>query len=72
MLRPGDEWMGLPEAAEYLGMSARTLSRFAYADQLRAFKAGRTLRFRRSDVDAYIRSCRVNPGDLGHLYPQTD
>ena len=39
---------------------------------LPAYKIGRVLRLRRHEVDAFIESCRVKPGDLTHLLPRRD
>jgi hypothetical protein len=36
-----------------------------------AYKLGRVMRIRRSDLDAFLESVRVKPGDLKHLLPGT-
>lgn len=64
-------WLSTPAAAERLGITPRTLYRFIDEGQLPAFKFGRVIRLKKTDVDAYIESCRVKPGSMSHLYPET-
>ncbi len=64
-------WLSTPLAAERLGITTRTLYRFIDEGQLPAYKFGRVIRLKRSDVDSYIDSCRVEPGSMSHLYPET-
>jgi putative molybdopterin biosynthesis protein len=63
-------WLGTKEAASHLGITARTLYRLIDAGDIPAYKLGRVLRIKRSDVEAFLRSVRVQPGDLEHLYPE--
>ncbi|MEZ5165739.1 MAG: helix-turn-helix domain-containing protein [Acidimicrobiales bacterium] len=63
-------WLSTPAAAERLGITARTLYRFIDEGQLPAYKFGRVIRLKQTDVDAYIESCRVEPGSMSHLYPE--
>jgi excisionase family DNA binding protein len=60
-------WMNTDEAAAHVGVTPRTLYRFVNDGELQAFKLGRVLRFRRTDVDAFLETKRVQPGDLEHL-----
>ncbi|MGI8793646.1 MAG: helix-turn-helix domain-containing protein [Acidimicrobiales bacterium] len=62
-------WMGTPEAAEYLGVVLRTLYRLIDKDEIPAFKVGRVIRVKQADLDAFLETNRVKPGDLKHLYP---
>lgn len=62
-------WLSTKEAAERLGVTPRTLYRFIDSGDLAAFRMGRVIRLKLADVDAYIESCRVQPGTLEHLYP---
>ncbi len=64
-------WLSTPAAAERLGITPRTLYRFIDEGQLPAFKFGRVIRLKQEDVDVYIESCRVEPGTMAHLYPET-
>ncbi len=65
------EWLSTPAAAERIGVTPRTLYRFIDEGQLPAFKFGRVIRLKKADVDTYIESCRVEPGSMSHLYPET-
>ena len=64
-------WLSTPGAAERLGITPRTLYRFIDEGQVAAYKFGRVIRLKQDDVDAYIESCRVAPGSMSHLYPDT-
>ncbi len=64
-------WLSTPAAAERLGITPRTLYRFIDEGQLPAYKFGRVIRLKHTDVDSYIDSCRVEPGSMSHLYPET-
>lgn len=65
----GDRWMGVPETAAYLGVIQRTVYRLINTEKIPAYKIGRVIRLKREDVDAWLESRRVHPGDLDHLYP---
>ncbi len=58
-----------PGAAEYLGVTLRTVYKFVDQGDIPAYKLGRVFRIRRSDLDDFLERCRVQPGELGHLYP---
>ena len=62
-------WLGAPEAARYLGINLRTLYRLIDGGELAAFRFGRVLRLRQTDIDDFIERSRVTPGSLSHLYP---
>jgi excisionase family DNA binding protein len=64
------QWMGTHEAARYLGITPRTLYRFINDGALPAFKMGRVIRLRQSDLDDFIESTRIPPGSLEHLTPE--
>ncbi len=63
-------WVSTKAAAEYLGITPRTLYRLVDEGQLPAYKFGRVLRLKQADVDAFVESARVEPGTLKHLYPE--
>lgn len=65
------EWLGTKEASDRLGITLRTLYRLIDEGQVPAFKFGRVIRLRSADVDAFIESARVEPGNLTHLYPES-
>ncbi|HVM21481.1 MAG TPA: helix-turn-helix domain-containing protein [Egibacteraceae bacterium] len=64
------QWMSSQAAADHLGITTRTLYRLVDEGQLPAYKIGRVLRLQRTDVEAFIKSARVEPGSLRHLYPE--
>jgi excisionase family DNA binding protein len=63
-------WLSTKEAAERLGVTLRSLYRFIDEGGLTAYKFGRVIRLKESDVDAFIESSRIVPGSLEHLYPE--
>jgi excisionase family DNA binding protein len=63
-------WLGTQEAARHLGITTRTLYRLIDEGQIAAYKLGRVLRLKLTDVDAFLEASRVQPGDLEHLYPE--
>ena len=63
-------WLSTAEAAKRLGVTSRTLYRFIDEDQLAAYRFGRVIRLKQSDVDQFIETCRIEPGSLEHLYPE--
>lgn len=63
------EWLGTKDAASRLGVTLRSLYRFIDEGDLAAYKFGRVIRLKQSDVDRYMESCRIQPGQLEHLYP---
>lgn len=65
-------WVGTTTAAAYLGVVPRTLYRMIDEDRIPAYKMGRVIRLKRSDLDAYLASHRIQPGSLEHLYPHGD
>jgi excisionase family DNA binding protein len=65
----GHAWLGTKDAAARLGVTLRSLYRFIDEGDLAAYKFGRVIRLREEDVDHYMESCRIQPGELEHLYP---
>jgi excisionase family DNA binding protein len=63
-------WLSTKETAERLGITLRTLYRFIDEGQLTAYRMGRVIRVKQSDVDAFIEAARIRPGTLEHLYPE--
>ena len=63
-------WMSTKEAAEYLGITLRSLYRFIDEGSLPAYKFGRVIRLKAEDVERFIEACRITPGSLEHLYPE--
>ncbi len=48
-----EEYLTVPEVAELLKLSAKSVYRLAQKGDLPGFKAGGTWRFRRRDIDAW-------------------
>ena len=65
-------WLSTKAAAERLGVTPRTLYRFIDESQLPGYRFGRVIRLQQADVDAFIASCRIEPGSLEHLYPEVN
>ena len=65
------QWMSTAEAARRLGITPRTLYRFIDEGQLPAYRFGRVIRLKAQEVDTFIDACRIEPGTLEHLYPDT-
>lgn len=64
-------WLSTAEAAYRLGITPRTLYRFIDEGQLPAYRFGRVIRLKEDEVDSFIETCRIEPGSLEHLYPET-
>jgi len=56
--------MSTDEAARYLGIVPRTLRSFVERGEVPAFRLGRVLRYRVTDLDDYLESVRVRTGDI--------
>jgi excisionase family DNA binding protein len=65
----GTGWLGTKEAAARMGITLRSLYRFIDEGDLTAYKFGRVIRLKEDDVAHFIQSCRIQPGQLEHLYP---
>jgi excisionase family DNA binding protein len=61
------QWMSSGEAADFLGVGLRTLYKFIDDGKLPGYRMGRVIRLKRSEVEAFIDSCRIEPGTLEHL-----
>jgi excisionase family DNA binding protein len=64
-------WLSTGEAADRLGITPRTLYRFIDEGQVAAYRFGRVIRLKATDVDTFIDACRIEPGTLEHLYPDS-
>ncbi|HVF73954.1 MAG TPA: helix-turn-helix domain-containing protein [Acidimicrobiales bacterium] len=67
---PESRWLSTAEASERLGVTLRTLYRLVDEGRLPAYKIGRVIRIKEDDVASFIESVRIQPGSLGHLYPE--
>jgi len=64
------QWMSTKDAADYLGVTLRSLYRFIDEGALAAYKFGRVIRLKKTDVERFIEASRIEPGSLEHLYPE--
>lgn len=65
------EWLSTQEASRRLGITTRTLYRFVDQGELPAYRMGRVIRLKATDVATFIEGSRIEPGTLEHLYPDT-
>ena len=62
------ELMALPQVAQYLGLSERTIYLWAQQGRLPAFKLGSAWRFRKSEVDGWLETQRTGPEPVTPSY----
>lgn len=60
-------WLSVQRAAAELEVTTRTIYRFINDGKLPAYRIGRVYRIRRADLDAFLVSAALQPGDLDHL-----
>ena len=65
------DWLSTQEASRRLGVTTRTLYRFVDQGDIPAYRMGRVIRLKATDVDVFIEGSRIEPGSLEHLYPDT-
>ena len=58
------EWLSSKESARRLGITPRTLYRFIEDGKIPAYRFGRVIRLKESEVAEFIDSCRIAPGTL--------
>ena len=58
------EWLSTQEAARRLGITTRTLYRFVDQGELPAYRMGRVIRLKATDIDTFIDGSRIEPGTL--------
>ena len=64
---PAARWLSVQAAAAELEVTTRTIYRFINDGKLAAYRIGRVYRIMRSDLEAFLRSAALQPGDLSHL-----
>jgi excisionase family DNA binding protein len=62
-------WLNTAETARRLGVTPRTLYRFIDEGQLPAYRFGRVIRLKETEVEEFIERCRITPGTLDSRYP---
>ena len=60
----GIVWLNTAETARRLGVTPRTLYRFIHEGQLPAYRFGRVIRLKETEVEEFIDACRISPGTL--------
>ena len=65
-------WLSTAEAANRLGITPRTLYRFIDEGQLPAYRFGRVIRLKETEVEEFIDHCRITPGTLDNRYGAED
>ena len=68
----GVTWLSSSEAAKRLGVTTRTLYRLIDEGFLSGFRFGRVIRLKEEDVNKYAEGSRIQPGDLKHLYQESE
>ncbi len=61
-------WLNTAETARRLGVTPRTLYRFIDEGQLPAYRFGRVIRLKETEVEEFIDRCRITPGTLDNRY----
>jgi excisionase family DNA binding protein len=64
----GIVWLNTAETARRLGVTPRTLYRFIDDGQLPAYRFGRVIRLKETEVEEFIDNCRIQPGTLDSAY----
>src|SRR5664279_3146532 len=62
-------WLNTAETARRLGVTPRTLYRFIDEGQLPAYRFGRVIRLKETEVEEFIERCRTPPATLVSRYP---
>lgn len=70
MTQADGDWLSTKEAAAALGLTPRTLYRLIDEGQLPAYRFGRVIRLKQSEIDSFVSTSRIEPGELEHLYPE--
>lgn len=53
-----DKWIGIDEAAEYLGVSKETIRNWIKKTDIPASRVGKCWKFKKSELDEWIKSGR--------------
>ena len=65
-------WLNTAETARRLGVTPRTLYRFIDDGQLPAYRFGRVIRLKETEVEEFIDRCRITPGTLDSGYAEVE
>ena len=58
-----DRWLSVDEIAAYLGIKPATVYKWLYRKEMPAHKVGRLWKFRKDEVDDWVRSGEANTSD---------
>ena len=61
-----DEILTLKEVARYLKLAEKTAYRLAAEGKLPGFKVGGSWRFKKADLETWIRAQQEKPADIGN------
>jgi len=64
-------WISTKQAAEWLGINTTLLYEYIDRGRLPAYRFGRVIRLRRSDVETFLEGRQVEPGTITHLVDGT-
>jgi len=70
MTQADGDWLSTKEAAAALGLTPRTLYRLMDEGQLPAYRFGRVIRLKQTEINDFVGQSRIEPGELEHLYPE--
>ncbi len=70
MTQADGDWLSTKEAAAALGLTPRTLYRLIDEGQLPAYRFGRVIRLKQTEIDDFVGRSKITPGELDHLYPE--
>ncbi len=65
-----ERWLSAKEVSEYLGVGRSTVYKWIERHELPAHKIGRLWKFRREEVDAWIRNDQMIPRTMKHQLPE--
>ena len=60
-----DRWLSVAEIADYLGIKRDTVYKWIERKEMPAHKVGRLWKFRRDEVDAWVRSGKASEAPSG-------
>lgn len=58
------KYLGVPQAAEYLGTTERFIRRLVADRRVVFYKVGRHIRFNIADLEAFVQAGRVEPASV--------
>jgi excisionase family DNA binding protein len=62
-----EDWYSTPDAAHALGITPRTLYRFINNGMIDAYRFGRVIRVKKTDIDEFISKSRIQPGTIATM-----